>query len=150
MTAQTDRILGAFLAIVGGTIGVVATGYRVGFMTDPVGPRALPYLTAVILVGAGLWLVVHPRPASDPVGDGPRRSSVRALAACGCFVAYSLVLPWIGFFAATALVVCAVGLLFRGPPRGTVAAGLLTSGALWLLFVRVLQLPLPIGSLWIL
>lgn len=149
MTSRTDRILGALLVLVGGSIGTVATGYRVGFMTDPVGPRALPYLTAAILVGSGLWLAFRAQETSGRY-EAAAYGGRRALGAGACFVVYSLVLPWIGFFAATALVVCVVGLLFGGPRRGAIAAGLITSGALWLLFVQLLQLPLPIGSLWIL
>ena len=65
------------------------------------------------------------------------------------FLAYALLLPWLGFFLSTSLVVTTLGVLFGGPRIGSLVAGVSLSAILWLLFVVVLALPLPIGDLWI-
>jgi hypothetical protein len=71
------------------------------------------------------------------------------MGAAAAFVGYAMVLPWIGFFLSTTLVVAVLGMLYRGPVRGSLAAGLSLAAVLWLLFVRILALPLPVGDLWI-
>ena len=142
-----DRIVGGVLLLGGIAIGAAATTYRVGFMTDPVGPRALPYLTAFMIAAAGLALLARPR--SDRL-QLHAESGTRTVGAGVAFAAYALVLPVLGFFTATAAVVLALARLFGGPWRAALVSALVTAGTLWLLFVALLQLPLPVGSLWIL
>ena len=55
----------------------------------------------------------------------------------------------LGFVLSTTLVVAALSHLYGARPGRGVTAALLLSIGLWLLFVRVLALPLPVGSLWI-
>lgn len=140
-----DRSIGAVLVLLGLAIGAAATTYRVGFMTDPVGPRALPYLTAFMIACAGATIFARPRSSSsafDP--DAARRTTTAAVS----FAAYALFLPLLGFFLSTALVIVALARLFGGPWRPVLASALATAGGLWLLFVALLRLPLPVGSLW--
>jgi hypothetical protein len=42
-----------------------------------------------------------------------------------------------------------LALLFKGPPVKSVAAAVAYSGVLYLLFVYVFGLPLPVGSLFV-
>jgi hypothetical protein len=62
---------------------------------------------------------------------------------------YASILPFLGFWASTTLEVTALALLFRGPPVKSAAAAVVYSAALYLLFVYVFGLPLPIGSLFL-
>lgn len=145
-SSRRDRIAGGLLVLAGVATGTEATTFDVAFMTDPVGPKALPLLVAVTLVLAGLRLVVRPRPSVDLPGAATLRTMGLAAAA---LITYGVLLPWAGFFVSTSLVVTALGMLFGGPRMGSVAAGIALSSALWLLFVGLLSLPLPIGDLWI-
>lgn len=141
-----DPVTGAVLVLLGLAAALEASTFDVAFMTDPVGPKALPYLVAGMLVAAGLTAIARPQDA----GAAPARPMLlRIAAAVVAFVAYALALPVLGFFASTTLVVGGLALLYRGPPITSLAAAALLSGALWLLFVWALALPLPVGDLWI-
>lgn len=145
-SGRHDRIAGGILALIGLATGLEATTFDVAFLTDPVGPKALPVLVAVILFGAGAEMSARPRAQVElPPTAAARRMALAGLA----FLAYGLLLPWLGFFLSTSLVVAVLGLLFGGPRRGSALAGVGLAATLWLLFVVLLSLPLPIGDLWI-
>ena len=141
------RITGGLLLLAGAATALEASTFDVGFLTDPVGPKALPYLVAGMLALAGVVALL--RPEDEPeLPDGP--AVARMAAAVAAFLGYAALLPFLGFFLSTTLVVTALALLYRGPLAGSLAAAAALSGFLWLLFVRVLSLPLPVGDLWIL
>lgn len=141
----TDRIPGAVLIAVGALIGLEATGFDVAFLTDPVGPKALPLVAAVGLVLAGAQQARRPF-----VGmRWPERATlVRMGLGSAALIVYGLALPWLGFLLSTTAVVAALSLLFGAAPKRSVPAALALTVALWIVFVRVLALPLPVGDLW--
>jgi putative tricarboxylic transport membrane protein len=142
-----DRVPGAVIALLGLAAGLEATTFDVRFLTDPVGPKALPMLVAVIFVFAGARAALLP----DHVAEWPDRAVlVKLVGAAAAFLLYPLALPVLGFFTSTTLVVASLSWLYGAPLSYGAAAAAALSGALWLLFVRVLALPLPIGSLWML
>ena len=142
----TERVAGAILVALGLAVGLEAMTFDVAFMTDPVGPKALPLLVAGIFLASGAATVAGSR-RGPALPTGP--ILVRMVAAVAAFLLYAAALPWLGFFLSTTLVVTVLALLYRGPPvRAVVSAALLSAG-LWLLFVRLLSLPLPVGDLWI-
>lgn len=156
------RWTGVALILFGLAIGIEATTFDVAFLTDPIGPKALPWLVAAILIGAGLHAVVGPTWGSgSPVSSEPpvidpsavrrpkRAIPARVAAATAAFLLYALALPWMGFFLSTSLVMGALSGLFGAPPFKAAAAAASLSAALWLLFVYGLSLPLPLGDLWI-
>jgi putative tricarboxylic transport membrane protein len=142
-----DRVAGVTLTLAGIAVGLEATTFDVAFLTDPVGPKALPLVVAATLTLAGVRTLVRPRAS---VELPPPETLLRMGGAMMAFLAYAAALPWIGFFLSTTLVVTALARLYRGPWKGGLTAGLVLSAALWLLFVGLLSLPLPVGELWIL
>jgi putative tricarboxylic transport membrane protein len=143
--ATPDRIAGAVVLVAGVATALEATTFNVAFLTDPVGPKALPFVVAATLVVAGASMLLRPRPSAElPTAS----AAVRMAGAAAAFLAYSAVLPWIGFYLSTTLVVAALAVLYRGPLKGGLLAGLALATVLWLLFVRLLALPLPVGDLW--
>jgi putative tricarboxylic transport membrane protein len=141
----TDRVAGAALAIAGLAIALEATTFEVAFLTDPVGPKALPLVAAVILFAAGATLLLRPR-ASSPWPSAPVLG--RMAGATGVFLAYALVLEPMGFVLATTGTMAALSRLFGGAWLKSVVAAFALSVVLWYLFVWVLGLPLPMGLLW--
>jgi len=141
-----DRLTGVVLIIAAALVALEARTFSVRFLTDPIGPKALPFLVAALFAIAGVALAARPKP--DP--DWPRRDTwIRGALAVLTFVLYAWALPILGFFAATTLEVAALAVLFRGPPlKGTIAAAVY-SACLYVLFVYVLGLQLPIGSLFL-
>ena len=141
-----DRIAGALLLVVAVAVWAEATTFDVAFLTDPVGPKALPFVVALMLAAGGIRTLTRPREEITL----PGRSGLNRIAsAFTVFLLYAACLPWLGFFLSTTLVVAGLAILFGGPWKGGVAAGLTLSASLWLLFVGLLSLPLPIGALWI-
>ena len=144
---MTDRIAGAVLILLGAVVAWVSRGFVVGFPADPVGPRAFPILAAAILALGGAWLLL--RPGRDP--EWPDRTDgLRLVGAAGVLLIYPLVLPFLGFVLTTGGVVTGLSLLFGGPPLKSAGAAFLFAGGLYLLFVHLLGVPLPVGSLFLL
>ena len=146
-TRGPDRAAGVVLVVLAVAVGLEATTFDVAFLADPVGPKALPLAVALLLGVGGLRTLARPRhDVTLPEGSALRRIA----GAVGVFLAYAAALPWLGFFLSTTLVVAGLARLFGGSWKGGLAAGLSLSAALWLLFVALLALPLPVGELWIL
>ena len=141
-----DRAAGAVLVFIGLALAMEATTFDVAFMTDPVGPKALPFLVAFMLVTAGAGALARPR---EDLALPSRDVVLRMTAAVAAFLLYAAALPWLGFFLSTTLVATVLSLLYRGPLGPSAAAAAILSGGLWLLFVQLLSLPLPVGDLWI-
>ena len=144
-STRTDRVSGIVLATLGVAVGAEATTFDVLFLTDPVGPKALPLLSAVIFVGAGLTLALRPG-----IGGSwpPRQTLVRMAGALAAFGVYAALLAPLGFVVATTLTVASLSLLFDGPWKKSLGAALTLSVVLWYLFVWVLGLTLPLGAVW--
>jgi len=138
----SDRIAGGLLVALGALVAWEARTFRVAFLTDPVGPRALPLLVAALLAGGGLVLLLRPSPGR-PWPEGG--ALVRVGAAALVFALYSMLLEPIGFALTTPLAVSALGILFRGPPLRTLITGISVTVILWLLFALALGIPLPGG-----
>lgn len=143
--AGSDRVAGVVLTVAGLAVAAEATTFDVTFMVDPVGPKALPMLSAVVFVLAGLSLAA--RPGTGPAWPG-RSDVLRMVGATAAFVAYALALAPLGFFTATTAAVGTLSVLFGGPPKRAFAAAALLAGAMWFGFVYALGLPLPLGDLW--
>lgn len=144
-STRTDRVAGVLVAVLGVAVGAEATTFDVLFRTDPVGPKVLPMLAAAVFVGSGLYLAVRPGPG----GAWPARSTlIRMAAAVASFGVYAALLAPLGFVVATTATVSALSILFGGPWKKAVTAALTLSVVLWYLFVWLLGLPLPLGSVW--
>ena len=149
------------LFVVAVLAAIEAAGFRVSFPTDPIGPRAFPWLAcALVALGtlgsvrrgfrgrggpdlsgdmdAGVGATDDPG-TPGPVGLGPIAFATVA------FAGYALLLAPLGFFVATALVFTALGRLFRGAWGRSALSGVAVSGLLYVLFAWGLGLPLPAG-----
>jgi len=145
MPRRSTRVAGAVLVILAAAIGLEATTFNVAFVTDAIGPKALPMLVALILGIAALRMLIVPDSDVSWPAQGP---ALRIVGAGVAFILYAGLLPWIGFFTCTTAVVSILSLLYDGPPRKSLLAAAALSGILWLLFVVLLGLALPIGELW--
>ena len=58
---RRDRAAGFVLLLAGAATALEARTFNVAFMTDPVGPKALPFLVAAALAAAGVRLMASPR-----------------------------------------------------------------------------------------
>jgi putative tricarboxylic transport membrane protein len=137
---SADRALGFLLVALGALAIWSAQSLEVPFAADPLGPRGFPTVVAGVMAACGALLALRPAGTFER----PERLSAPPLLVAA-MVAYALLLEPSGFLAATAGLAACVALLFGARALPAVAVGAATSVALWLLFDRLLDLPLPKG-----
>ena len=139
---MADRWLGAGFIALGAWAFWVAWGLQVPFAADPLGPTPFPATVALVVGLCGLGMLVR------PVHGFPRmeRAWTPPLMVVA-MVGYALLMVPLGFMPATALMATAVALLFRARPIFAALVGIITAVSLWLLFDKLLDLPLPKGIL---
>jgi putative tricarboxylic transport membrane protein len=134
------RVFGLVLiALAAAAIGA-AQSLEVAFAADPLGPRGFPTVVAAVLGVCGALLLV---PRGAPFDWPERRWAPWALVMV--MTGYALLLAPLGFVAATALLAAGTAALFGARPLPAALTGAATSLALWALFDRLLDLPLPKG-----
>ena len=142
---MSDRIAsGVLIAIAAGFI-FMATRVQTSFFTDPIGPKVVPILIGVFVIGASLALLFQPR-STPHWADGP--TWVRLGLCLVGFVLYGYLLHPLGFIVATTIAYTLFALLFRGKPLASLAAGAIFAVASYLLFSTALDLYLPTGALF--
>lgn len=139
-----DRLAGAALVAVALAAAFHARTFTVAFLTDPVGPRAIPWVAAALLAVGGALIAVRPGP--EPIWPAPHRQRRIGLAVV-TFLAYALLLHALGFFVTTTLAVAALAVLFGGRPLRSLLAAAGFAAALYVVFVYGFALSLPAGRL---
>jgi putative tricarboxylic transport membrane protein len=141
---MSDRIFAVvWLAVVAG-LAYLATRFEVTFTYEPMGPKAYPLMLAGLMALCALYLIVKPdAEASWLRGALLKRTGVMVAA----LFLYAFLFEWLGFIAATALLVTALGRLFGGTWTQCAAGGLVMGVALFFAFDKLLDVTLPLGSL---
>ena len=135
------RVPGVVLALTGAAVGIEALTFNVGFMTDPVGPKALPLVVAATLILAGFHAAIRPPEAAR----WPDRAiGLQIGSAVGAFLAYAVALPLVGFFISTTLVVSALSHLYGASPAQHPGRG----APLWRPLAALRADPRPSASHW--
>jgi len=143
--SPADRVAGAVGLLVSIAVAFEARGFAVGFVTDPIGPRGLPWLSAGLLAAGSLALIV--RPATAPVPWPSRSAGGRIAALVGVLVVASVSIETLGFVLATTLLMTVAGRLFGGRWLRSAGGGLLLAVLLFYFFAWGLGVPLPVGVL---
>lgn len=141
---MTDRLAGlCFFLLAAGYLWLSA-GYTAGF-GDPLGPAIFPRVIGIPAILLGLSLAIWPR--HDAVWAGPA-GLLRQGAALALLLGYALLLEPAGFVPSTFAAILGLGLLMGAPPiRAVLTAGTAAPG-LYLLFDRLMGLPLPLIGTW--
>lgn len=147
--------------------GWEAWGYRVAFVTDAAGPRALPLLAAGLVLAGAVALALRPRVGSAQDGDpggrrgvGRRRGPggrrglggagiLRPVLAGALFFTIPVLISWLGFMVTAGGAMAGLAVLLGAPLSRALAAGSAIAVALYLLFVYALGVPLPVGALFL-
>jgi putative tricarboxylic transport membrane protein len=136
----SDRLAGLALLLVSAGYLWAAGGYQASF-GDPLGPAAFPRMIAVPAVLLSVLLIVWPGREADWAG-GLRL--LRQAAALGLLVGYALLLEPLGFVPATFLAIAGLAMLMAAGPVKAIAAGAVLAPGLYLIFDRLMGLPLPL------
>ncbi len=142
---MSDRITsGVLIAISLGFIAM-ALAIQPSFFSDPLGPKFVPIVVGVFLIGACIALLVRPLSSAD----WPNALVWRRLTVCLLgFVGYALLMNPLGFIAATTIAFTLFALLFHGKPLKSVLAGAGFAVSCYLVFSVALGLYLPTGRLF--
>ncbi len=139
---SANRVLGVLLIVLAALVFWSAQSLVVAFAADPLGPKGFPSAVAVILAVCGLLILLERGPAFA----WPERR-VTPFLLIVVMLAYALLMEPLGFLLATAGLAIGVALLFGARAWLALVTGAVTSVALWALFDRLLDLPLPKGFL---
>lgn len=135
--------VGVFYLVEGFSLPSAAIG-------DPLGPLVFPTILGFSFIACGVYLAVRPGPRPARRVLIPNLF-VQILILFGLLLLYSFGMAWMGYPIATFLFVFIAAFLMgeRSWGKGVVISAALSAG-IFLLFIRVLSIPLPPGFLKIL
>lgn len=143
---MSERIFGAVWLAFSVAMAWMAWQIQVPFAYEPVGPRALPLILALLMAVCALSCVLKPSAHAVVWPRGLIRQRMVVLVVT--LFAYAFAFEPLGFPLATAGLGLVVGLLFGGRWQRCLAAGLGMGIGFYLLFDRLLDVPLPLGRLF--
>lgn len=142
---SADRLAALALLAGAAVYAVEARGFETGFIADPIGPRAFPYVLGMILSVLSLSLLAKPDEESVwPLASFSRQSGLVVVG----LLLYAALLTRLGFVLSTWLLSTLVSLVLGGRPGKAIALGLASSLLTYLVFDRVLGLSLPVGTVF--
>jgi putative tricarboxylic transport membrane protein len=142
---RTDRVVGSLIFLGACAYLLEARSFETGFIADPIGPRAFPYVLGALLAGLGAWLAI--RPATET--SWPSRAFWwRATVVVAGLFSYAAVLRPLGFIVSTTCLLVLVSVLFGGRFSRSVVFALAFSVVTFLVFRQLLVLDLPPGTIF--
>jgi putative tricarboxylic transport membrane protein len=152
---QRDRLLAVLVAGFAASYVSASRAIEDSLLSDAVGAGGVPQGVGIAmgLAAVALFAKSFIGPAAHAEIDDDAKPWVPTLLRTAGLVlillAYAALLPWLGYPLAVSLLVGASGWLAGAVPRAPLLACALLSGpALWLLFDRLLQVRMPVGTLW--
>jgi hypothetical protein len=155
---QRDRLLAVGVAVFAASYVAAARGIEDSMLSDAVGAGGVPQGVGIAMGVAAVALFIKSfmgRRAPAPVEAQPSSSHEdaaglwRTAGLVLILVGYGLLLPLLGYPLTVSLLVLASGWLAGAAfklPLGLCAA--LSGPLLWALFDQLLQVRMPVGSLW--
>ena len=142
-----DRIWGIVILIFGSVYLVEGIRIPSAAFGDPLGARIFPTILGIAMAACGAFLAIKPQPRAEQ-SILVRRSFLQVLILCALLLLYAISLPWLGYFLATFVLVWMAARIMgeRSFIRGVVISAVFSAGV-FLLFSRVLTIPLPLGLL---
>ncbi len=155
---QRDRLLAVTAAVFAASLVAAARSIEDSLLSDAVGAGGVPQGVGLAMAAAALALftksfndadVSAAAADADAVAKPWRPTLLRTAALVLILVLYGVLLPLLGYPLTVSLLVGASGWLAGAAPRWPLALCALVAGpALWLLFDRLLQVRMPVGTLW--
>lgn len=139
---MSDRALGVACIVLAAAYAWFASLTPLSFMSDPLGPKAFPYIIAGVLALAGVYPIVRPDPEPDWPAPGRVLEIVFAVAV---MIAYTYALPEFGFVASTAVTAALLSWRLAARPLAAIVAGIGISVGIYVVFHMILGLSLARG-----
>lgn len=152
MIMIVQRLFALLLLLVCAGLALMAWPYQAPFSYEPVGPRAYPLLMLGLMSLALLYLVFRPTPIVHSEGEPPLdRPTLKKIAMCiGLLLVFAGLFEPLGFILSSVLIGIPMALLYGGRAVPSVIIITLMSIGLYVLFDKVMDVPLPLGLLSVL
>lgn len=144
-----QRIFASVMLLVCVGLAVMAWPYQAAFSYEPVGPRAYPLLI-LALMGLGLlYMVFRPTPIIHSEDEPPLdRQTLQKIGICVVLLlVFAGTFEPLGFIIASILIGVPMARLYGGRWVPSVVITSLMAIGLYLLFDKVMDVPLPLGLL---
>lgn len=144
-----QRLFAGVLLLVCVALAAMAWPYQAAFSYEPVGPRAYPLLLLALMGLAFTYMLVRPATIvhneDEPALD--RHSLVKIAACVGLLLLFAGLFEPLGFILSALLIGLPMARLYGGRWLPALVVIPLSVVALYLLFDRVMDVPLPLGLL---
>ncbi|MGY2439272.1 tripartite tricarboxylate transporter TctB family protein [Pseudomonas sp. SDO52101_S400] len=144
-----QRIFASMLLLVCAGLALMAWPYQAAFSYEPVGPRAFPLLMLGLMSLALLYMVFRPAPIKHSEDEPPLdRETLTKIGICVVLLlVFAGTFEPLGFIAASILTGVPMARLYGGRWVPSVVIISLMAVGLYLLFDRLMDVPLPLGLL---
>ena len=147
-----QRIFASVLLLVCAGLALMAWPYQAAFSYEPVGPRAFPLLMLGLMGAALLYMVFRPAPIKHSEDEPPLdRETLTKIAICvALLLVFAGLFEPLGFILSSILIGIPMARLYGGRWMPSIVVTTLMAIGLYLLFDRVMDVPLPLGLLSVL
>ena len=144
-----QRLFALTLLAACAALAVMAWPYQAAFSYEPVGPRAYPLLMLGLMAIALLYLAIRPTPIvrKDDEPELDRASLIKIGLCTGLLLVFAATFESLGFILSSTLIGIPMARLYGGRWLPSAVIVGLMSIALYLLFDRSMDVPLPLGLL---
>lgn len=141
---SNNRTLGAMALLMAAVLAIFGWGLVAPISYEPVGPRAFPMITAVLIGVCGIILLIQGGGVAEPIG---RRTLWSLLILMATLFVYALAFERLGYVLSTLVMSAVVARLFGANWVQAGLSGLILSVGSYLLFDHGLDVVLPTGVL---
>lgn len=144
-----QRIFASVLLLACLGLALMAWPYQAAFSYEPVGPRAFPLLMLGLMGLALLYMVIRPAPLKHSEEDPPLdRETLTKIGVCVVLLlVFAGTFEPLGFIAASIITGVPMARLYGGRWLPSLVIISLMAVGLYLLFDRLMDVPLPLGLL---
>jgi putative tricarboxylic transport membrane protein len=144
-----QRIFAAVLLLACAGLALMAWPYQAAFSYEPVGPRAFPLLMLGLMALALLYMVFRPAPIKHSEDEPPLdRETLTKIGICVLLLlVFAGLFEPLGFILSSILIGIPMARLYGGRWLPSIVVTTLMAIGLYLLFDRLMDVPLPLGLL---
>ena len=144
-----QRIFASVLLLACVGLALMAWPYQAAFSYEPVGPRAFPLLMLGLMGLALLYMVFRPAPIKHSEDEPPLdRETLTKIAICvALLLVFAGLFEPLGFILSSILIGIPMARLYGGRWLPSIVVTTLMAIGLYLLFDRLMDVPLPLGLL---
>jgi len=144
-----QRIFASVLLLACVGLALMAWPYQAAFSYEPVGPRAFPLLMLGLMGVALLYMVFRPAPIKHSEDEPPLdRETLTKIGICVLLLlVFAGLFEPLGFILSSILIGIPMARLYGGRWLPSIVVTTLMAIGLYLLFDRVMDVPLPLGLL---